>query len=559
MCSSDLSRRKSPSSPSPKAKTLFPTRRSSDLARNASRFPLLHAAPRAPAAGGQTFFVSLAGSDANPGTQAAPFRTLGAAVAASRATPGWDTILLRGGTYYSQPTTSLTAADAGLTIQNFPGEEVWLSGAAPLTGITWQPYNVGNASLTWQVFPDTSTVFGGGGFPSQVVDNVADWQSCQALCDANHKSGGPCTTWTWHSPLVEPQYQLQCWLRLDGQWAPTADANHTSGRLAQGPNVWVADLSSAGIAAVPGLRYATGPRLQRAQFPNFDREAKGMMPPGVFRASWTPQQGKRAPDTQIDLPASALDRNSSASMFQVWTAGIGGTCEGQFQPAAGYWCSNAVQGGGSVIYYVPMAMQASTAVLPNSPYANPVGAVVQTWRPGHWASWMYTVGSATWDPASKTTNFSFSAGGFQGSRGEDSGEDTYIENVFEELDAPSEFFFNESTKMLYLFWNASAGVPPPADGSISVTQTASAAEQPLPRRRPGQTLTPKPSPNPIAIRRSGSSTSPAPWPRPSRTSASSASACATRPTLTWTPTRCRAAAIGPSSAALWSSWRAPSA
>ena len=51
---------------------------------------------------------------------------------------------------------------------------------------------------------------------------------------------------------------------------------------------------------------------------------------------------------------------------------------------------------------------------------------------------MYVVGDATFDAASKTTNFSFSIGGFQGSRGENSGEDTYIENVFEELDAPSE-------------------------------------------------------------------------------------------------------------------------
>ena len=156
--------------------------------------------------------------------------------------------------------------------------------------------------------------------------------------------------------------------------------------MAGASNIWVADLSSTGITSVPGLRFADGPRLQRAQYPNFDREAKGMMPPGVFRAGWTPQQTPEAPRVQIDLPTSYINRNTSASMFQTWTGGIGGTCEGQFQPAAGYWCSKNVQGGGSVIYYVPMAMQASTATLPNSPYANPVGAVVQTWRPGHWAS-----------------------------------------------------------------------------------------------------------------------------------------------------------------------------
>ena len=368
---------------------------------------------------------------------------------------------------------TLTAADSGLTLQNFPGEEVWLSGATPLAGVTWAPYKVGNSSGDWQVFPDVSTIYGGGGgqFPVAVVDGVASAAACQALCAANHSAGGPCQTWTWHSPLVEPEYRLQCWLRLDGVWAPTADANHTSGRLAPGSNIWRADLTATGVTAVPGLRAGHGPRLQRAQFPNFDRETKGMMPPGVFRAtSWTPQQRPRAPDTEVNLPASALDRNTTVSYFQVWTGGIGGTCD-RFSPPAGYWCSTKVQGGGSVIYFVPIAMQATTGVLPNSPYANPVGAVVQTWRPGHWASWMYEVSSATYDPATASTNFTFGSGGFQGSRGEDAGEDSYIENVFEELDVGGEWFFNTTTRMLYLFWNATAGTPPPADGTITATGT----------------------------------------------------------------------------------------
>ena len=61
-----------------------------------SRFPLLHAPARAAGPGGETFYVAVNGSDANPGTQAAPFATVAKALAASRATPGWDTILLRG-------------------------------------------------------------------------------------------------------------------------------------------------------------------------------------------------------------------------------------------------------------------------------------------------------------------------------------------------------------------------------------------------------------------------------------------------------------------------------
>ena len=123
-----------------------------------------------------------------------------------------------------------------------------------------------------------------------------------------------------------------------------------------------------------------------------------------------------------------------------------------------------MSGGGSVIYYVPTAMQATAATLPNLPYKNATGAIVQTWRPGHWASWMYTVGSATWDGT--TANFTFSAGGFQGSRGENAGEDTYIENVMEELDAPDEWFYDEVTNELYVYYNASVGTPPPSTGFV---------------------------------------------------------------------------------------------
>lgn len=90
---------------------------------------------------------------------------------------------------------------------------------------------------------------------------------------------------------------------------------------------------------------------------------------------WTPQQLPRTPDVQIDLPTPV--RNTTVSMFQTFTAGIGGTCD-RFQPAAGYWCSENVEGGGAQIYFAPIAMQATTAQLPNMPYKNATGAIIQT-------------------------------------------------------------------------------------------------------------------------------------------------------------------------------------
>ena len=86
------------------------------------------------------------GSDVpgTPGTTGRPFRTLGAAVEASRlaraAAP--DTaavsIQLRAGTYELSETVVLTEEDSGLTIESFNDEEAMLSGGRALDGVTWK-------------------------------------------------------------------------------------------------------------------------------------------------------------------------------------------------------------------------------------------------------------------------------------------------------------------------------------------------------------------------------------------------------------------------------------
>ena len=114
-------------------------------------------------------------------------------------------------------------------------------------------------------------------------------------------------------------------------------------------------------------------------------------------------------------------------------------------------------------------MRVTAATLPHLPYANPAGAVVQAWHPARWASRMYLLDgdSITWDAAAQAADVRFVAGGFQDARGSDDAGNFYIENVMEELDAPSEWFYNETTRQLFLFYNASAGTPPPTDGSLA--------------------------------------------------------------------------------------------
>ena len=111
-------------------------------------------------------------------------------------------------------------------------------------------------------------------------------------------------------------------------------------------------------------------------------------------------------------------------------------------------------------------MVVNDKILPNLPYKNATGAIVQTWRPGHWSSWMFEVENFD---VSKI-QFIFSKGGFQGARGNDRGDEFYIENVLEELDNPNEWYYDSEMTKLYFYYNASSGTPPPAQTIFEAVQ-----------------------------------------------------------------------------------------
>ena len=250
---------------------------------------------------------------------------------------------------------------------------------------------------------------------------------------------------------------------------PLANVTWRAVDVAPPHNIWAADLSALGVASAPGLRLG-GERLVRARFPNNDSPERTGFGACFSAPSWTPQRSPALPEVDIVLNASVVSRNDTLNSWQVFAMGIGGTCN-NFSPNAGFWCS--ASSGGQGVYEVPAAVQVTPAQVPRAPYADPTGMLVQTWRPGRWSSWTFEVGAQTahFNGTANVTSFDFARGGFQGSRGEKQGDCMYIENVFEELDAPGEFFFNETTRTLFLWHNASAGVAPPSDGSLAVTAT----------------------------------------------------------------------------------------
>jgi hypothetical protein len=153
--------------------------------------PLPAASTRPLSDGPQRFADASKGDDANDGTAAKPWRTLG--FAAARLKPG-DTLLLRGGIYREHPTlTCAGTSEKAITIRAHPGELVVLDGGiaefyeSPETA--WEPF-VGGADGEYRstrAYPKK----GGAGADNEAettllgsfADTMVPLQGCHVMAD----------------------------------------------------------------------------------------------------------------------------------------------------------------------------------------------------------------------------------------------------------------------------------------------------------------------------------------------------------------------------------------
>ncbi len=123
-----------------------------------------------PVPSSNTLWVSTSGNDANPGTQVAPKQTIKAAAAAAAT---GATIIVRGGIYYEGGVnealgSGITFANNDVTVQNYPGEAVWLDGSQVVTG--WSSYDTNKYRAAVSISLDRA--------PTQVRgEQVSDWGS----------------------------------------------------------------------------------------------------------------------------------------------------------------------------------------------------------------------------------------------------------------------------------------------------------------------------------------------------------------------------------------------
>jgi hypothetical protein len=104
-----------------------------------------------------TYYVSTTGADANPGTVAAPFRSIRQA---ARTAVAGDVVIVRAGTYREtvRPSRSGTAG-APITFQAYPGEQVTVSGANVIGGWTGYKNSVFKARQGWDLGFGLNQVF----------------------------------------------------------------------------------------------------------------------------------------------------------------------------------------------------------------------------------------------------------------------------------------------------------------------------------------------------------------------------------------------------------------
>ena len=146
-------------------------------------------------------------------------------------------------------------------------------------------------------------------------------------------------------------------------------------------------------------------------------------------------------------------------------AGIGGTCA-NFDPPFSYFCSSSfsIGCGACFTYSIPGGLKIGDQIKTN--LTTWQDGYVLAWRVGHWSNWAFDIES--YDPASQT--IVFDKGGFQGSRG-GGGDEYFLLNFLDELDAPTEYYFDRAHNQLYYYANTTDGSPPPSDAEfVAVVQ-----------------------------------------------------------------------------------------
>jgi len=304
----------------------------------------------------------------------------------------------------------------------------------------------------WQIVENTNAVADCGvpdGKTCQDLGKQPDASACASACDVSNS----CSSFTWHD-ASQGDWANACYAHIDGKWSIQGQPGHTSGRKGTKSNIYKANIQGQ-VEDVPGLQL-DGVRATRARYPNLDAGLE--VSPGYGGVISKSDADWKAPVAVNDHVFYYTDSNpdrmrndTTSDGFQHYTVGIHGSAS-VYDPPVSFWCA---EHWGS--FAVPSGVTPKPGVLPNAPYRDVSHMQLNLWHVARWESYMFDI--ADYNPATNEFTFSTSRGGNQGARGSRNGGDFSVENVFEELDVPGEFFYAADSGDLFLFFNGT-GSPP---------------------------------------------------------------------------------------------------
>ena len=390
------------------------------------------------------------GNDKNSGTEAEPLKTIYTAVLLMRLNRHLvggnpkGIIYLKPGRYHPNKPINLTPDDSNLAIVGSGVDKTIISGAREYT-FDWKLYKYQAASMVENVSVVDDTIYdvipGSSPNRARLIMNKFNASDCKKACDDDPT----CFAYTWFDKYAE-RNMSQCYFRTDGIWAPTTSIGATSGKKLK---IMMTDLRGQNPTTFTTL-FLNGRRAVRARYPDGNPETMGLhtYPTGYMDSAekWLPP---------VPMPASEEVHIGSPKIPRVYYAsydiGIGGPVE-MFDPPKSYWGVKEPIGGAGGIdtYQVPSGLVYS----PDEEFAsrswkNASTGVVHAFHHLHWGNWQFKID--TRDEQQKVLTWTF--GGFQEARGCKYGQEWFIDNIFEELDAPGEWFYDETEQKLYLYPN----------------------------------------------------------------------------------------------------------
>ena len=218
--------------------------------------------------------------------------------------------------------------------------------------------------------------------------------------------------------------------------------------------IFMTDLSAQSPLPFTQL-FINGRRAVRARYPNGNPETMGAHtnPTGYYPKADAWYTPKAVPGELVLIN----NPSRNGTHFPDFNIGIGGSVS-VFDPPESYWGTASPTGGGGRTYTVPIGMQYPADVdFVNRTWSNPSVGELHTFQGSRWGGWIFRIDKQ--DEVNR--NLTWTKGGFQEARGAGSGAEWYVDNIFEELDSPGEWYYDDDHMILYFVQN---GTELPAEG-----------------------------------------------------------------------------------------------